>query len=90
MTEKEADRLMPWLLINAGYKPSAASVFFREYQPTSGSFLFFRGSHPKWRDREEWVDAETAIIEPLMSGEGKADWRKPFAREIDPNQGTEP
>jgi hypothetical protein len=90
LTEKEADRLMPWLLINAGFEPSAASVFFRKYQPPSGSFLFFRGSHPKWRDREEWVKAETAIIEPLMASEGKADWRRHFLREIDPNQGRKP
>ena len=90
MTEKEADRLMPWLLINASYDPRAASMFFREYQPSSGSFLFVRGSHPKWRDREEWVEAETTIIEPLMTTEGEADWRNHFVREIDPNLGNEP
>ena len=89
MTEKEADRLMPWLLINAGYDPRASSAFFREYRPASGSFLFFRGSHPKWREREKWVEAETAIIAPLMASEGKADWRTHFVREIDPNAGLE-
>ena len=30
-TEREADRLMPWLLANAGYDPAAAARFWRQW-----------------------------------------------------------
>ena len=86
-TEREADRLMPWLLANAGYDPEAAVRFFEQYRPTSGSVLFIRGSHSKWRDRAEAAAEEAALIETLVARDGKADWRTHFRREIDPNKG---
>lgn len=86
-TEAEADRLMPWLLANAGYDPLAAEAFFEAYQPTSGSVLFIPGTHQKWRDRAEAVNAEVAQINALIAEHGSADWRAHFRREIDPRQG---
>ncbi|MFL0355093.1 hypothetical protein ACI5KX_01335 [Erythrobacter sp. GH1-10] len=85
-TEREADRLMPWLLANAGYDPAAAARFFAEYRPSSGSVLFIPGSHPKWQDRMEAVEAEIPVIRRLMAADGEADWSAHFRREIDPQE----
>ena len=86
-TEREADRLMPWLLANAGYDPRAAVRFFETYRPTSGSVLFIPGSHAKWRDRAALVADEAAQVEALIAAEGQADWSIHFTRKIDPQQG---
>lgn len=86
-TEREADRLVPWLLANAGYDPEAAVRFFRELRPASGGLLFIRGTHPKWRERAASAQGEIAQIKELMAREGKADWRTHFRREIDPDKG---
>lgn len=86
-TEREADRLMPWLLANAGYDPAAAVRFFREFRPTSGSVLFIRGSHEKWQTRAALVEAELPVIAQLIEVEGKADWATYFRREVDPRAG---
>lgn len=87
LTEREADRLIPWLLANAGYDPESAVRFFRNLRPASGSLLFFRGTHPKWRERAASVEGEIALIKQLIAREGKADWRTHFRREIDPAAG---
>ncbi len=88
-TEREADRLMPWLLANAGYDPVAAEEFLETYQPTSGSVLFIPGTHQKWRDRAEAVAGEVPQIRALTEAHGGADWRTHFSREIDPLQGLD-
>ena len=87
MAESEADRLMPWLLHNAGYDPEAAARFLKEFRPYSGSLLFIRGSHPRWQERVVAVEQEIAQIEALESNSAKADWRTHFRREIDPGKG---
>lgn len=86
-TEREADRLMPWLLVNAGYNPRGAIAFFEQYRPHSGSVLFIRGTHDKWRDRIAVVEAEIAQIEALLESGGAADWAVHFRREINPSAG---
>ena len=86
-TEIEADRLIPWLLANAGFDPRAAPRFFEAYRPPSGSVLFVRGSHYRWRERAAAVEGEIAAVEALMAREGKADWRLHFRREVDPHAG---
>lgn len=86
-TEREADRLIPWLLANAGYDPLAAEEFHRTARLTSGSFLFFSGTHQKWRDRAEAVAGEVPRINALIAEHGSADWRTNFRREIDPREG---
>lgn len=88
-TEREADRLIPWLLANAGYDPNAAPRWFEAFQPSSGSVLFIRGTHPKWRDRSASVESEIAQVRALLEAEGMADWRSAFRREIDPNKGLD-
>lgn len=88
-TEREADRLIPWLLANAGYDSHAAPRWFEAFKPSSGSVLFIRGSHPKWRERAASVEAELTQVEVLMESEGKADWRAYFRREIDPRKGLD-
>ncbi|MHA7820699.1 MAG: M48 family metalloprotease [Erythrobacter sp.] len=88
-TEREADRLIPWLLANAGYDPHAAPRWFEAFQPSSGSILFIRGTHPKWRDRAASVESEIAAVEALMASHGKADWSTEFRREIDPREGLD-
>lgn len=83
-TEREADRLMPWLLANAGYDPAAAAKFFREYQPSSGSAFLLRGSHDSWKKRADAAEAEVPRIRALMDQAGKADWSVHFKRLIEP------
>ncbi|MBV7258648.1 hypothetical protein [Erythrobacter crassostreae] len=83
-TEREADKLMPWLLANAGYDPAAAGRFFREYQPSSGGGFLLRGSHDNWEKRAKVVEAEVPRIHSLMKREGRADWSGHFARMIEP------
>lgn len=86
-TEREADRLMPWLLINAGYDPRAALRFFDRYRPSSGGLLFIPGTHDKWQDRMDRVAKELARIESIRRDDGKADWALHFKRQIDPDKG---
>ena len=89
-TEREADRLMPWLLANAGYDPAATAQFFKTYKPGSGGFLFIAGSHDRWPYRAQIASAELPLITDLMAREGRADWRVHFRREIDPAGGLAP
>ncbi|QFT76446.1 hypothetical protein [Erythrobacter sp. THAF29] len=86
-TEREADRLMPWLLANAGYDPEVAVTFFEKFKPSSGSVLFIKGSHAKWQDRAEAARAELATIRAQLESSDKADWSTNFTREIDAEQG---
>lgn len=89
ITEQEADRLMPWLLANAGYDPREAMGWLERNRPASGGFLFFRGTHNKWRDRVAVIESELPVIEAVIARHGKADWATYFRREVDPNQGLE-
>jgi hypothetical protein len=89
-TEREADRLMPWLLANAGYDPAAAARFWRQWGKKHDSQLLMVREHDGWDEREEFVAAEVPIITPLMAREGRADWRVHFRREIDPEGGLVP
>ncbi|MEP0390485.1 MAG: hypothetical protein ABJ205_08865 [Erythrobacter sp.] len=89
MTEREADRLIPWLLANAGYDPRAGRRFFEKWGPKGDGGLFRNRSHDGWDERAEFVEAEIPRIEALMDSQGKADWRTHFVREIDPDKGLE-
>ncbi len=86
LTEHEADRLMPWLLANAGYAPSAAHRFMTRWGPKHDGGLFRRRTHDGWDERAEFIQAEVELIEALQRStefEG-ADWRTGFRREINP------
>jgi hypothetical protein len=83
-TEREADRLMPWLLANAGYDPGAAARFWRQWGTKHDAGILIVRKHDGWDEREEFVSAEVPLITDLMAREGRADWRVHFRREIDP------
>ena len=88
-TEKEADRLMPWIMANAGYDPIYAQRFMEAWGPRHDGGLFRNRSHDGWDERAEFIAAELPKIRELMASAGKADWRTHFEREIDPMQGLE-
>jgi hypothetical protein len=89
-TEREADRLMPWLLANAGYDPAAAARFWRQWGKKHDSGLLMIRKHDGWDEREAFVAAELPLIASLMAREGRADWTAHFRREIDPEGGLLP
>ena len=87
LTEREADRLMPWLLANAGYDPQAAVAFMTRWGSTHDAGLRMRRHHEGWDERAEAMAAEVPLVQSMMAGEGKADWATHFRREIDPAGG---
>lgn len=86
--EREADRLIPWLLANAGYDPEAGVTFMTRWGSEHDSGLRLRMGHDGWDERAEAISAEVAQVKALMASEGKADWRAHFRREIDPQGGV--
>lgn len=76
-TERDADRLMPWLLVNAGYDPAAAADFMRRWGPRHGGWIFRNRSHDGWDERVELIEAELPAIAAVMKN-GRADWRAEF------------
>lgn len=80
-TEREADRLMPWLLANAGYDPGSAARFFEQWGPGNDGWIFRARDHDGWDERAEFTRAELPEIARLMEKERAADWRTHFRRE---------
>lgn len=85
--EREADRLVPWLLANAGYDPAAGVTFMTRWGSAHDAGLKLRSTHEGWDERAEAMAAELPAVRAGMSGEGKADWARQFRREIDPASG---
>ncbi len=81
LTEREADRLMPWLLANAGHEPEAAARFMERWGPRHGGGLFRKRTHEGWDERTDAIRAEVAKVMVLLASEGKADWARHFQRE---------
>lgn len=79
-TEDEADRLVPWLLANAGYDPAAAPRFMRRWGPVHDGGIFRRRTHSGWDERAEMIAAQLPLIAAARSADGKADWSRWFAR----------
>lgn len=77
-TEREADRLMPWLLANAGYDPAAAVRFFERWGPKYDPGILATPDHDGWKERVRRVAAELPAIAAARDGQGKADWRRLF------------
>ncbi|MEM7701318.1 MAG: hypothetical protein AAF251_05220 [Pseudomonadota bacterium] len=90
LTEREADRLMPWLMANAGYDPRAAYRFMVRWGKKYDRGLFRKRTHDGWDERAEFIAAELPLIAELMEREGKADWSVHFRREITPDSETSP
>jgi hypothetical protein len=77
-TEREADRLAPWLLVNAGYDPQAAVRFFERWGPRFDLGLLATPDHDGWKERVRRITAEIANVEAARRADGKADWSKAF------------
>ncbi len=82
LTEREADRLMPWLLANAGYDPGAAVRFFRKWGPGNDGWIFRAPTHDGWDERAEFAAAELPRIAALTASGQPADWRAHFERDV--------
>ena len=82
LTEREADRLMPWLLANAGYDPAAAVRFFKKWGPRNDGWIFRAPTHDGWDERAGLVTAELPGIAALEAAGQPADWRTHFKREV--------
>jgi len=85
--EREADRLIPWLLANAGYDPAAGEAFMTKWGTQHDAGLRFRPKHDGWDERAEAIAAELPLVRTLLAREGRADWATYFRREIDPVSG---
>ena len=83
LTERDADRMMPWLLANAGYDPHAAARFMRKWGPRYDGGLFRRRTHDGWDERVDHIEAEIALVEARMAESGAADWSRHFVRMAD-------
>ncbi len=84
LTEREADRLAPWLLANAGYQPAAALRFMETWGPDYSGGIFRKRTHDGWDERAEAIAAEVVLVEAQLAATGRADWRTHFRREIAP------
>ena len=80
LTERDADRMMPWLLYNAGYDPRAAARFMARWGPKYGGGLLRDRSHDGWDERVEFIEAEIATLEAALAEDGEADWSRRFVR----------
>lgn len=78
LSERDADRLMPWLLANAGYAPEAAIGFMEKWGPKYGGGLLRKRTHDGWDERVEYIKAELATLESRRDSNGKADWKSGF------------
>jgi len=81
--EREADRLVPWLLANAGYDPAAGAAFMRQWGKTYDAGIKLRRTHDGWDERARNMAAEVPLVRAAMAAAGKADWARLFRREID-------
>ncbi|MCA1661573.1 MAG: M48 family metalloprotease [Novosphingobium sp.] len=78
-TEREADRLMPWLLANAGYDPRAAVRFFEAWGPKHDLGILSTPDHDRWKTRARKVAAEIELVRAAQSRRGgAADWKRDF------------
>jgi hypothetical protein len=83
--EREADRLVPWLLANAGYDPAAGPDFMKRWGSQHDSGVRLRRKYDGWDERAERMAAEVPLVKALMARDGRADWARHFRREIDPD-----
>lgn len=81
LTEREADRLAPWLLANAGFEPSAALRFMQTWGPLHSGGLLRKRTHEGWDERAEHIAAEIRLVEQHRVDSGRADWKTHFQRE---------
>ena len=82
-SERVADRMMPWILWNAGYDPHAAARWMRAWGPKHSGGILRKRTHDGWDERLETIEAEIAALESLVSengwSRGQADWSARFS-----------
>ena len=77
--EREADRLMPWLLANGGFDPRAATAMLRTLAPISDGSVLQTRTHDDRTQRIALVEAEIARLDQITDdGVVLADWRTYF------------
>jgi hypothetical protein len=81
LSEHEADRLMPWLLANAGYDPAAAERFFTRWGPRHDLAILRASSLEGWKKRAAAVAAELPLIRAAIADTRAADWATRFRRD---------
>lgn len=81
LTEREADRLAPWLLANAGYDPEAMARFMRHWGPVHDGGLFRKRDHDGWDERAAMIEREVGRVHVIMAKGGEANWATLFTRE---------
>ena len=81
-TEREADRLMPWLLANAGYDPAAAARFMRRWGPDNNGGVRLWRKHDGWDERLALIEAELPRVSASRATHGSADWKADFVLQI--------
>ncbi|UOR16087.1 M48 family metallopeptidase [Qipengyuania aquimaris] len=86
LSERDADRIMPWLLWNAGYDPRGAVRWMQAWGPKHGGGLLRKRTHDGWDERVEFIEAEIATLEAKIAehgwSRGEADWRTHFRQEL--------
>lgn len=82
LSERDADRLMPWLLRNAGYDPRAAVRFMTRWGKRYDAGLLRQRTHDGWDERVENIEAEIAAMQPYVAAGGGADWARHFKQEL--------
>lgn len=70
-TEIEADRLSVWLMANAGYDPAAALRFTERHGRKHGYGIFSDGTHLRWKNRVNVMQAEIELIARTHKQGGK-------------------
>lgn len=78
LSERDADRLMPWLLANAGYDPEAAARFMATWGPKYGGGLLRKRTHDGWDERVEFIRQEVAVLRENLANGKRADWKAHF------------
>ena len=79
-SEREADRMAPWLMANAGFDPAAAPRFFAGWGPHHGGGMTRSPTHDSWQERVSSVIGELPAIAAARSSQtgSPADWRTRF------------
>ena len=87
LSERDADRMMPWLLWNAGYDPQGAVRWMSQWG-TRYTWLNRKRTHDAWDERVAAIDAEIEALRNLVAEKGwqpgEADWRQHFRPEFEP------
>lgn len=80
--EREADRLAPWLMVNAGFDPMAAPRFMAGWGPRRSGGITRSQSHDHWRDRHAALSEEAATVSAARARQSGQllDWRRELPR----------